>query len=85
MKKSLMKGADLLKEAGVTFFLPSNVPAYVKELAEEMGMGMSETPLSGSTVDASRGASVHPGGEEEEEYSMMETCELNDAVLKNSL
>ena len=42
---------------------------------------MSEISPSGSTLDASRGASVHPNEEAKEKNNVMESVQLSDAVF----
>ena len=73
MKKSLLKGAPLLKETGVKLVVPNNAPADVKKLVEDMGMEMSARASSGSTLNASRRASAF--------NNVMENAQLADAVL----
>ena len=84
MKKSLIKGAELLKEAGVKLVVPKNAPEDIKELVQGMDMGMSEIAQSGSTLDASRGASVHQNEEEKEIDPWMDSIDLSDAVFEDS-
>ena len=43
MEKSLIKGADLLRNAGVKLVIPDNAPAEIKKLAQQMKMEMIET------------------------------------------
>ena len=83
MKNSLIKGADLLKQAGVKLVVPNNAPVDIKNLVQDMDMGISETASSGSTLILSRGASGCPSGKEQDHYFTMEDVQILDSVFKN--